>query len=342
MDNEFDPPVFVVGSSRSGTTLLYNILLSSGEFPLYEAETMLLDECALKYGDLSRERNYRRFMKDWLVSKQFIRSKLEPEQFLRDAQSHHNSYTEFLGFFMGSMAKNQGKRRWAEKTPTHIRHMAKLSEAFKNAKFIHIIRDGRDVALSRRKLGWNGVRSKDPLKQLLFSALDWAATVEKGRRTGSYLGRNYLEIRYEDLIADVEGALVKLSEFAKVKIDKQSMSNIAMGSLKKANSAFAETTDGISNQAVERWKKSLTDNELECLNIAIGKTLREFGYDVPKSEGTNRFQFYWKIKLMKLLYKLLISLKRIAKQKFFIGRLLPTSLELSQTEKSRSYMTSQP
>lgn len=330
MENRLDSPIFVVGTSRSGTTLLYNILLSSGEFPLYEAETKLLDECAIKYGNLKRERNYHRFMKDWGISKQFTRSGMEIGQFQEEARGYCNSYVEFLTFFMNSMAKKQGKKRWAEKTPSHIRHMRELSKAFNNARFIHIIRDGRDVALSRRKLGWIGIRSSDPLKRLLFSAIDWEITVRNGRRTGNKLGHNYLEIRYEDLISNIEGVLTKINQFADVKIDRQKIKDISMGSLKKANTAFGEKMDGISGKAMERWRKDLTEEELTCLNIAIGKSLRELGYNVPEGGGMKEFGLYWKTKYLKLFYKALIQTKKILKQKLLIGHFLPTGLELIQ------------
>ncbi|MCC7202296.1 MAG: sulfotransferase [Nitrospirae bacterium] len=330
MENRLDSPIFVVGTSRSGTTLLYNILLSSGEFPLYEAETKLLDECAIKYGNLKRERNYHKFMKDWGISKQFIRSGMKIEQFQEQARDHCNNYIEFLSFFMDSMAKRQGKKRWAEKTPSHIRHMRELSRAFDNARFIHIIRDGRDVALSRRKLGWIGVRSKDPLKQLLFSAIDWEITVRNGRRMGNKLGSNYLEVRYEDLISNIEDVLTRINQFADVKIDRQKIKDISMGSLRKANTAFGEKMDGISSKAVERWRKDLTEDELTCLNIAIGKSLSELGYNVPERGGMNKAGLYWKATCLKLYYKVLIRTKKILKQKLLIGHFLPTGLELIQ------------
>jgi hypothetical protein len=270
-------------------------------------------------------------MEDWLRSKQFVRSRLEPGRFQREARAHRNNYIDFLSFFMQCMAQQQNKKRWAEKTPTHLTHMEKLSQAFPNAKFIHIIRDGRDVAISRRKLGWAGIRSKDPLKQLLFSALDWEATVRNGRRIGRTLGRNYLEFHYEDLVDNVEGMLAKINDFADLNIDRQSMSNTAVGSLRKGNTAFAETMGGISSKGVGRWKEALTEEELTWLHIAIGHTLRDLGYEAPENVTAARFLLYWKIRLIKLFYALLTGVKKFMKQKLLIGRFLPTDLEVNHT-----------
>lgn len=326
-----DAPVFVVGASRSGTTLLYHILLASGDFPLYEAETMLLEECQSKYGRLGNRRNFDAFLADWLRSKQFHRSGLDPDHFRQAAASHRDGYADLLRFFMESMARQQGKRRWAEKTPSHIKHMDTLARAFPRARFIHIIRDGRDVAISRRQLGWSGIRSRDPLNQLLFTALDWEATVRRGRQAGRKLGNRYLEVRYEDLVADTERILGVINGFADVRIGVQSLSDLAIGSLKRANSAFTQTTGGISTSAVERWRNKLTAREAACLHVAIGRTLKELGYAVPDGSPAPAPLSRAGTRARAWLYKFLIRLKRLAKHTLGLGRFRHTDLELDQT-----------
>ena len=238
MKTKCDPPVFVVGSARSGTTLLYSVLQASGQFALYQAETLLLEVCQAKYGNPKSTRNYERFIKDWIKSKQFYRSELDPEGFLEEAKDHHESYIEFMRYFMDCIAVKQGKKRWAEQTPGHIFYMRQLSEAFDGAKFIHIIRDGRDVAVSRRKLGWTGTKSKDPIKNLVFASKSWEMSVKTGRSQGKKLGDNYLEIHYEDLVQNIDDTLEKISNFIGAKIDRKTVENSSIGSLGKANTAF--------------------------------------------------------------------------------------------------------
>jgi len=93
---QYIPPIFIVGSARSGTTLLYSILLSSGKFPLYEAESLLLSVCRFKYGNLKKRKNFKKFLNDWFRSKQFIRSGLNKEFFINISDDAKSNYVKFL------------------------------------------------------------------------------------------------------------------------------------------------------------------------------------------------------------------------------------------------------
>lgn len=323
-----DFPVFVVGSSRSGTTLLYSMLLASGEFAIYEAETMLLEVCKPKYGDLKREINYERFIEDWINSKQFHRSGLDVAKFKRNANEYRKSYTDFLKYFMESIAKKQGKKRWAEQTPGHLFQMDDLSDAFPNAKFIHIIRDGRDVALSKRKEGWTGTRSNDPIKQLVCAALTWEMCIKKGQAYGKKLGDNYVEIRYEDIINNLDNVLKKINTFTQISLDQYQINHCSIGSLGKGNTAFNDKMEGISNKGLRRWKSGITDIEIQSLHIVIGKTLIQLDYEVNNLDSTLGLFLTMKIKAYLILCRLLLNLKLFLKQKTFVGRFSSSGLEI--------------
>jgi hypothetical protein len=328
MKTEYDPPVFVVGSARSGTTLLYSILQSSGEFALYQAETLLLEVCRPKYGDLKFKKNYDRFINDWICSKQFHRSGLSPDEFVKGAKDYRSSYVDFMQYFMECISEKQGKKRWAEQTPGHVYYMKELSKAFDNSKFIHVIRDGRDVAISRRKEGWSGTKSKDPVKQLIYSAISWEKAVEYGQINGKKGGDNYLEIRYEDIICDLDKVIKQINDFLHIKIDKSNIENYAVGVLKKGNSAFGETMEGISKKGLYRWKKELTEKENLILHFTIGEKLNKLGYDVSGNKELYKSWLCWKLKIKKILYRSLIFCKSYLKNKTFIGRFTASKLEI--------------
>ena len=91
--------------------------------------------------------------------------------------------------------------------------MLELKKYFPSAKFIHVIRDGRDVAISKAKLGWAGTKSKRKNKQLVFGALSWEKSVLFGNKYGRTIGDSYLEIRYEDIICDTKKAVDTINKF---------------------------------------------------------------------------------------------------------------------------------
>ena len=329
MKTEFDPPVFVVGSSRSGTTLLYSILQSSGEFALYQAETLLLEVCQAKYGNLKNRKTYERFINDWIKSKQFYRSGLDPNEFIWGAKDHHETYIEFMRYFMECIARKQGKKRWAEQTPGHIMNMKALSQAFPGAKFIHVIRDGRDVALSRRKLGWTGTRSLDSLKNLISAAKSWEIAVKTGQTYGKALGNNYLEIFYEDLINNLDIVLEKISVFMGIEMNRAMIENSTIGSLGKSNTAFHHETAGISAKSLGRWRDQLTDEEIFILHSAIGKTLAQLGYGIDSSViKPNNKCITWKTGFYLKLCPVILSIRRFLRNRTLLGRWTSSNIEI--------------
>ncbi|MCK5543097.1 MAG: sulfotransferase [Desulfobacterales bacterium] len=313
-------PVFILGSSRSGTTLVYSIVLSSGEFALYEAETHMMVKYAVKYGNIRKRKNYNLFINDWIHSKQFSRSGLDPDIFKQKVDENHDSYANLLTTFMSLIAETQGKTRWAEQTPAHVFYLNELHVAFPEAKFIHVVRDGREVALSRRKLGWTGTKSSDPIKQLLYAALNWEIAVKSGQAAGEKIGANYTEVRYEDVIGNLDEVLKKISAFADIEIDREKVQKCTFGSLGKGNTAFGETMGGISSSGIGRWRHILSKKEIDALNFVIGKTLAILGYEVDAQEDIHSPRMLWEFKQYKTIYPLLLNIKRNLKQKTIFGR----------------------
>jgi len=318
-------PVFVVGSARSGTTLAYSLLLSSGEFPLYEeGETHLL-ECAATYGPLRTPRCYERFMRDWRKSLQFERSGLEWEEFASQAAGHRSNYADLLEFFMTSMARRERKPRWAEKTPANVFFLKTLARAFPNARFVHVIRDGRDVAVSKRALGWSGSERHSPMHQILSAAKGWELSVRTGRRMGRKLGPRYFELKYEDLVGAPEVAIRSLAEFTRLTIPLGA-SPEPVGALREGYSAFAEPMKGISTRGVGRWRERLSATECEALHATIGGLLTELGYET----STERVRKFAGIghRLTGTWLGGSLRLKQALVQHSPLGRLAPTRLEL--------------
>src|SRR5690348_1578255 len=89
-------PVFVVGSPRSGTTLLYHMLLSSGNFAVYRSETHIFNVFAPHFGDLGVYRNREKMTDQWLKSKYFLLTGLDPNRTRAELMAHCRSAGDFL------------------------------------------------------------------------------------------------------------------------------------------------------------------------------------------------------------------------------------------------------
>lgn len=101
-------------------------------------------------------------------------------------------------------ARTEGKSRWCEKTPQHLQHLGNISKLFPSAKFIHIIRDGRDCAASLERR----------FKRLpAHSIFRWKNVVRDGRKQGAELGDKYMEVKYEAVTEDPELWMRRICEF---------------------------------------------------------------------------------------------------------------------------------
>jgi Sulfotransferase family len=113
--------------------------------------------------------------------------------------------------FYGLYSEREGKTRYGDKTPGYMREMLRLQRVLPEARFIHIIRDGRDVALSVLKLNW-GPSNPTEAAEL------WTERIEKARQQAPKV-KHYLEVRFEDLVMDTEGTLRKVCEFIELDYD---------------------------------------------------------------------------------------------------------------------------
>src|SRR5882724_9712780 len=148
-------PVFIVGCPRSGTSFLYHLLLSAGGFAEFHTQMNVFDVLEPIYGDLRLLKNRKKLMREWLQSKAFRVSGLQAEEIEAKVLAECQNGSDFLRIVMGEIARKQAVDRWIDSTPTNLPHMLRIHEDFQDAKFVHLIRDGRDVALSLDRRGWS-------------------------------------------------------------------------------------------------------------------------------------------------------------------------------------------
>lgn len=275
-------PVFVVGSPRSGTTLLYHMILSSGNFAVYRSETHIFNVFAPHFGNLRVPPNRARMVERWLQSKYFRLTGLDAEETRAQLMRDCGNPGDFLRIVMEGVARAQHVERWAENTPEHVLYMHAIKRTIPDALFIHIIRDGRDVALSLDKKGWVRPFSWDKHQGPLVCGLYWEWMVSAGRKAGSALGPDYMEVRYEDLVLEPRQTLARLGQFIQHDLDYDRILQVGIGSVREPDSSFASMEGKAGFSPVGRWKSALPEERLARLEALIGPCLQELGYALSR------------------------------------------------------------
>lgn len=277
-------PVFVLGSPRSGTTLLYHMLLSSGGFAIYRSETHAFNILEAAYGDLGNPQNKRKMMKAWLGSKLFQVSGLDAGEIEARVMAECRNGGDFLRIVMGEIARRQNVDRWAECTPDHLLYLQRIKQTIPDALIVHIIRDGRDVALSMDKQGWIRPMPGDGEQHLMVSSLYWEWIVNRGREDGRKLGTDYCEVHFEELLRNPQAVLTGLSLFLEHDLNYDRILEVGIGTVREPNSSFGGNSQSGDFNPVGRWQDGLSEKDTIAMETLIGGTLAQLGYPLIAAE----------------------------------------------------------
>lgn len=316
-------PVFIVGCPRSGTTLLYDFLIRGGSFANYRAESVAFSVLGPAFGNLSYLGNRRRLIDCWLKSRLFEVSGLDADKIRRLMMSDCRSTGDFLRIQMEQIAFQQGLLRWAEKTPDHSLYISEIERQIPGSLFVHLIRDGRDVALSYSRLGWSRPLPWDQQGGLFTAAMYWKWIVRRARNAGAKLGDRYLEVRFEDLVRNPRETILNVGGFVGERLNFDHILKLERCCLKRPNTAFPdEFTCGEFNP-VGRWQKKLSKDQIYKLEALVGTYLSELGYGLanPSAEGLA----LTRMRLISGIYQTFLDSKQWLKSKTLLGRLVDLS-----------------
>ena len=305
-------PVFVLGCSRSGTTLLYHMLLSSGNFAIYRMESQVLTLLEPRFRPLSVPRNRRRMLKAWYTTRLFTRSGLLPSEIEPRVMAECENGGDFLRIIMEEICRKQGVERWAETTPEHLLYLRRIKETIPEALIVHVVRDGRDVALSWEKLSQIRPFPWDRKRAAMAAAIYWEWIVNKGREVGRTLAGDYIEVHYEDLVHRPTEVLAKLEPFVEHDLDYDRITRVAIGSVASPNTAFKDERSPIG-----RWKSAFSEDEVGTLESLVGGTLHELGYELSTTPAT---QLRPDLARMRSAYRLYFESKQYLKTRTPAGK----------------------
>ena len=270
------PPLLLLGVRRSGTTLLRVMLDRHSELAVPD-ESYFVPQLADRHlrrvdpdafvDDLRRLNT----LAEWDVPLNKVRARLSPAMPIGAA----------IATVYAVYAEEQGKRRWGDKTPMYMQNLRLLEKLFPDALFVHLIRDGRDAALSFLELPAGLVTETwmHPRTPAEF-ACQWRTEVAAARRLGQRIGSRYLEVRYEELVGDVEGVLRRICDFAWLGYEP-AMADYA-GNVDVSAKPHQQRLREPPTKGVRDWHQQMSRADVAAFEHVAGDLLRKLGYETSQ------------------------------------------------------------
>ncbi len=276
--------VFIVGMNGSGTTMLLDCLAGHSMIYGFRGETKVLPyfiERQTRYGDLADDKNFIRLWHD-------LQAAVGGQGWPKDVDTsaierwgaRPRSAAAIFDFIMTTLAATEGKQIWCEKTPMYVHHVRVLAGEFPKAKFIHVIRDGRDCAASfHRRWRFNPVRT----------VFRWKRAVQAGRCQAADLGQRYVEIHYEQLTKAPEESLNELCRYLGVPFESEILKPTRY---RPHMTGSVATSISPNERRAELYFRPSTIKELESV---AGLLLSDCGYATHYLAG-DRNPSKWKLR----------------------------------------------
>jgi len=281
-------PIFIVGSPRSGTTLLQCMLsVSDQTYSLPETHFFcaVLPSLRIHFNlKISSE-----YFKD-IIGKLSKKMELKWPQHIYEELNKKAAneeliakdlFSEILEIFRPSYDSKKLLRP-IEKTPFHVFHLNDILECYPNAQFINIVRDVRDVVSSRILMPTADYKSVIPY------SYDWNRCIrEVGEFAKDYPGK-ILSVRYEDLVLKTVFTLQRLCQFLGIDFVKEMIlkfsSQYENCTLHNTETWKEEVKTGEIKNKIGIWKKRLNPKRASVIEHIAKSEMKNCGYKIEESE----------------------------------------------------------
>lgn len=278
-------PFFIVGTGRSGTTLLQAMFMSApGVFIPPETHFLpIARSAARRRGPVRTDRGLDGLVAEVLAMCARQQMPVDPRELERELRAAPRTVAGLFDALLAHVQeRHPGCRRIGEKSPVHLPFVPEILDMFPDAQAITIIRDGRDVALSHeRSLGRNTLRT----------AFRWRADQRMHARYARTLpAERYASVRYEDLVAEPEAQLRRLCAFL-----GEDFCEAMLRPHERAEEGFADwethkalTRQPVTTSRIGRYRSQLSPAKIALFQRIAGRELVGHGYAldrVPPSCG---------------------------------------------------------
>ena len=269
------PPLFVLGVRRSGTTLLRVMLDRHSELAVPDESYFIPQLAGRHRGRIDLDAfadDLRRLptLRDWGVRADDARARLTPGATLADGiRAVYELYAE---------ARKKG--RWGDKTPMYMQHLRLLDRLFPDALYVHLVRDGRDAALSFLAVPpgivtetWGHPRSA------VGYACQWRSEVLAARALGKRVGPGrYLEVRYEALVRDPEGELRRICNFAGLSYEPAMLEYA--GAVDLSAKPHQQSLSRPPTPGLRDWRETMAPGDVAAFERVADDVLGAYGFEL--------------------------------------------------------------
>jgi hypothetical protein len=283
----------VVGVGRSGTTLL-RLMLDAHPALTIPPETHFAPELISAAG--KRRANPERLTEIVVSQRQWGDFGLDEAELRRRFEAlDPPGAGAALRAFYGLYAERAGKPRWGDKTPIYVEHMREIEGALPEVRFLHLIRDGRDVALSRIR------RALDEPPPASRMAKNWSRRIAAARKQARRV-EHYTELRYEDLVSATEPTLRRVCELIELDYDAamldyhhtagERLTEIAGDLPARGGKALRPGSERIAAHSLATepprpdragaWREEMAPEDIAAFEAAAGDMLEELGYELSR------------------------------------------------------------
>jgi hypothetical protein len=281
-------PVIVLGVRRSGTTLL-RVMLDRHPQLAVPDESYFVPQLARRHRSpvdpASFVDDLRRLptLVEWGLSPDAVAERLRPGLTTGEA----------IAAVFAAYAAARGKPRWGDKTPLYMQHLPLLERVFPDAVYVHLLRDGRDAAVSFLAVR-PGIMTEGfghPRDAAGF-ACQWATEVRAAQALGERVGPSRsLEVRYETLVARPEDELRRICAFAGLEYDAGMLGYV--GNTASARKEHQRRLNEPPRVGVRDFRTEMSDADREAFEAVAGDLLALLGYEVEtEGHGAARLAAY--------------------------------------------------
>jgi hypothetical protein len=281
------PPVIVLGVGRSGTTLLRVMLDRNSELAI-PYESFFVTPLAHRHG---RRPRLDAFVDDLGRFYQLYEWGIAPED-VRPRLREGMTTGEAIAAVFEVYAEREGKPRWGDKTPLYMQQLPLLERLFPDALWVHLVRDGRDAALSFLELpeGFSGTSWAQPRTAAQFAAR-WRTEILGARKLGRRVGERYLELRYEDLVTEPERELRRVCRHTSLAWEPEMLDHTGVSEVARMpehRNIAKPPTAGLRD-----WRTEMSREDALAFEGVAGDVLLGAGYELLEPHAEYPTQKGW-------------------------------------------------